>query len=414
MTVKSNTYCLEIASAILVIAFVLRIVWGTLVPVVPVSDSEAYDILARTLYEHGVYGWNATSPSAYWPPGTSALYAILYSVFGKSFAPIIALNIALSTGIVGLTIWLGWSLFDGRTGLFAGFLMAIWPSEVFYVTILASELPFTFFTLLGVAAWLNLRLSNLARVVVCGLSFAAATYFRPIAILLPIVLWLSVLPEWQRLRKELPIMLLTMVIIGAAITPWSLRNEKVFGHFVLMSTSDGVNLWIGNNANSDGFYMPLPESVQGLGEYDQNKKLQQEAIRYIFENPAGFVLRSIKKTVLLHINETLAVTWNAEGITRRFGDSSLFPLKFISRGFWTGVLLFALGGILILARKRGILQALMNPAVLIWVYFTTVYSIFLVADRFHFPSHPFVSMLAVIAILASVRSIKRLPVKVSA
>ena len=34
----------------------------------------------------------------------------------------------------------------------AGFLMAIWPSEVAYVTVLASEIPFTFFVLLGCTA----------------------------------------------------------------------------------------------------------------------------------------------------------------------------------------------------------------------------------------------------------------------
>jgi 4-amino-4-deoxy-L-arabinose transferase-like glycosyltransferase len=404
--VKSEIGYLKIAFAILVVALVLRVTWGALVPVVPMSDSKAYEFLARTLAEYGVYGWSAARPSAYWPPGTSAVYAALYSVFGQSFTPIVILNIILSTGVVGLTMWLG-SIFLGKmTGLLAGFLMAIWPSEVFYVTILASELPFSFFVLLGVTAWFNLRLPNSVRVVTSGLAFGAATYFRPIALLLPIVLWLSALPKWQKLREGLPVILFAMVIIGLAITPWSVRNAKIFGHFVPMSTSDGVNLWMGNNANSDGYYMPLPASIHGLSEYDQNKVLGEEAWRYILDNPGPFILRSIKKAALLHISETIAVIWNTEGIKQRFGENVLLPLKLITRGFWTAVLLFALGGVAILVRMRGILQTLMNPTVLIWIYFTAVYSIFVASDRYHFPSHPYISMLAAVAILASVRRLQ--------
>lgn len=65
---KSNVSHLKIAFAIIVVALALRVTWAVLVPVVPLSDGRAYDLLARTLAEHGVYGWSADRPSAYWPP----------------------------------------------------------------------------------------------------------------------------------------------------------------------------------------------------------------------------------------------------------------------------------------------------------------------------------------------------------
>lgn len=399
---RSDTDYLKIAFAVLVVALVLRVSWGALVPVIPVSDSKAYEILAHTLTEHGVYGWSASQPSAYWPPGTSAVYAGLYWVFGKSSTSIVVLNIFLSIGIVSLTIWLGCRFFNKTVGILAGVLMAIWPSEVAYVTVLASELPFTFFVLLGGAAWFSPQFPKSVRAVSSGLAFAAATYFRPIALLLPVVLWLSALPKWQKLYDWLPVMLLALGIIVVAVTPWSVRNAKVFGHFVPMSTADGANLWAGNNANADGYFMPLPASIQGLSESDQDKALGEEALRYIRDNPGPFIVRSLKKAVFLHVRETTAVTWNTEGIKQRLGENALFPLKLITQGFWTGVLLFALGGIAILVRRRGIMRAITNPTVLIWIYFTAVYSIFVAADRYHFPSHPFISMLAAIAILATV------------
>ena len=401
MMVKADTRFWRVATAIVVLALVLRAAWGIVVPVVPISDSRAYDILARALAEHGAYSWAANQLTAYWPPGTSAIYAALYVAFGHGFLPVVVLNVILSTAIVGLTIGLSTELFDQKIGLLAGFLMAIWPSEVAYVTVLASEIPFTFFVLLGCAVWFAPGISSVMRVVASGLAFGVASYFRPVGLLLPVVLWLSAVLDWRKLRAALPVMLLSLVVVAVTIAPWTIRNAKVFGHFVPMSTSDGVNLWMGNNPNSDGFYSPLPGSVQGLNEYDQNKILSEDAMLYMSEHPLEFVSRTVKKAVLLHVTETIAITWNFEGIRQRIGENALFPLKLLTQGFWTGVLLLAFGGIIVLMRRDGILQALTNPALLIWIYFTAVYSIYVVADRYHFPSHPFISMLAAVAILAS-------------
>ena len=204
-----------------------------------------------------------------------------------------------------------------------------------------------------------------------------------------------------KIARSLPVMLLSVVVVGVTIAPWTIRNAKVFGHFVPMSTSDGVNLWMGNNPESSGIYLPLPGSVQELNEYDQNRILSEDAMLYMSEHPLEFVSRTLEKAVLLHVTETTAITWNFEGIRQRNGENAVFPLKLLTQGFWTGVLLLAFGGIIVLVRRDGILQALTNPALLIWIYFTAVYSIFVVADRYHFPSHPFISMLAAVAVLAS-------------
>ena len=118
--------------------------------------------------------------------------------------PAVVLNVFLSTAIVALTIALASMLFDRKTGLVAGFLMAIWPSELAYVTILASELPFTFLILIGCTLWLARGASNLTRAGASGLMFGVASYFRPIGLLLPIVLWLKDAFEWRKLRAGLP------------------------------------------------------------------------------------------------------------------------------------------------------------------------------------------------------------------
>jgi 4-amino-4-deoxy-L-arabinose transferase-like glycosyltransferase len=414
MTGSSSYKLNSAASVVLAIAFFLRLGWAILIPVVPVSDSTAYDIFAQTLAVHGVYGWAPDQPSAYWPVGTSAIYAALYAVFGHSYIPVVVLNVALSAGIVGLTMRLGRIFFDDATAILAGGLMAIWPSQVAYVTILASELPFTFLLLLGFATWFSPRLSNSVRAIVGGLAFGAASYFRPIALLLPVILWLSMIPSWQKLREQLPMLILAMIVLGVSITPWSVRNTRLFGHFVMMSTNGGANFWMGNNRFSDGFYTPEPTLTTGLNEYEQDKVLGGEAMQYIIAEPVAFVLRTIKKAVLLQVGETIAIHWNEGGIKHHFGERALLPLKILTQGFWTGVLLLAFAGLIVMVRERGVTLTLMHPVVLTWIYFTAVHAITVVQDRYHFPYDPFISLLAAIAVLAAMRRSQQGPIRLPA
>lgn len=388
---------------VLALAFTFRLAWAVSIPVVPLSDSAAYDKFASVLAEYGVYGWTPDQPSAYWPVGTSAIYAALYLVFGHSYTPIVVLNVVLGTAIVGMTVWLGRCLFDANVAFVGGCLMAIWPSEIAYVTILGSELPFTFLVLLGFVAWYSRRLNTTACGASTGLAFGAASYVRPIALLLPIVLWLTALPNWRKWRAQLPMALLALAVTGATIVPWSIRNTKVFGEFVLLSTNGGSNMWMGNNPDSDGSYMSLPTITANVNESKLDRALGEQAKRYIFSHPIAFVLRSIKKAVLLHVGETIAVHWNTEGIKRRFGESALFPLKLITQGFWTGALLLALSGLVIMMRANGIVSTMMHPVVVTWGYFTAIFAVTAIQDRYHFPSHPFIAMLAAIAIVGVAR-----------
>ena len=51
--------------ALLALALALRLIWVLLIPVDPVSDAAAYEIFARNLAEHGVFGFTPDEPGAY-------------------------------------------------------------------------------------------------------------------------------------------------------------------------------------------------------------------------------------------------------------------------------------------------------------------------------------------------------------
>jgi len=116
--------------------------------------------------------------------------------------------------------------FDEPTSLVAGELIAIWPSQICYVTILASKLPLIVLFLSGLLARFNPRFSTHVRAALSGLAFGAATYFRPVSIFLPIILWLSTLMRWKTFRSQFPMAVIATSVIGIVIAPWSVRSTK--------------------------------------------------------------------------------------------------------------------------------------------------------------------------------------------
>jgi hypothetical protein len=54
---------------VLLIALILRVIWAFIVPVVPLSDSYAYDVFARNLASGVGYGWGPGNLAAHWQFG---------------------------------------------------------------------------------------------------------------------------------------------------------------------------------------------------------------------------------------------------------------------------------------------------------------------------------------------------------
>jgi 4-amino-4-deoxy-L-arabinose transferase-like glycosyltransferase len=382
---------------ILCLAAGTRATWALLVPVRPTSDSFAYDTFARNIAAGEGYGWTRDARSAYWPVGTSALYAFLYLVFGSSYTSIVVANIVLGVGIALLTTYLASKWYGAIAGVCAGALYAVWPSQVEFTTVLASELPFMFAMLVAISCWSPSATRSWQRAIAAGIALGVATLIRPQALLLPVVLAISSIAGrdgWWRVCRFASI---AGVVALLTVVPWSLRNVKVFGTFVLVSTNGGVNLWMGNNPDSEGGYMPPPPHVQSLTEPERNRVLRQEALDYIHSDPAGFLARSAVKLVRLHDRETIGVHWNT-GFGERFGARASDLLKSASTAFWWFALAAALLGTVITLRRSGLRAYLASPAPVVWMYFAVIHAAIVIQDRYHFPSIPSIAALAGIAL----------------
>ena len=388
---------------VIVIGMGLRILWALVMPVNPVSDSVAYDTFARNLVQHGVYGWTQDAPTAYWAVGTSAIVAGTYLIFGvDNYTGVVLTNLA--AGWLSLVmIWRITALyFDVRVALAALVIMALWPTLIMFTTTLSSELYFIALTLLGLwfwarpgRWWLNLLLA--------GLVWGAACYVRPVILLFPVALVIASLSQGLVRAALTGARAATVIgLIILIVAPWTARNEAVMGEAFLVSSNFGPNLWMGNNPDSTGGYMPLPEITHTMNEAERNTYLEHLAKTYIQEDLGRFARDVVSRTITLHNRETIGVAWNLQGIEEKLGTTGSTVAKIIASGYWYLLLLAALAGVIILLKNHK-LNALFHPIFGSWAYFTAIHAIIVAEDRYHIPATPFIAIIAAVGVVTLIK-----------
>lgn len=394
--------CRHLFWSILLIGMGLRVAWALAVPVMPVSDAAAYHQFARTLVEHGVYGWEADNPTAYWAVGTSALAAFTY-LFTDGFEGIVILNLLAGLMILVLVFQLAGRWFGARTALWALALVAFWPNLIMFTTILSSELFFIAMMLAGLSFWQRPAGHWLLNLLAAGLLWGLTAYIRPVILLVPVALALvDLVGGPRRFAMSLARAGGVILIILAITLPWSMRNEEVFGTRVTVSTNFGPNFWMGNNPDSEGGYMPLPPEVRGMGEIERGEYLKAEAKTFMKDNPLEAAKLMLRKLVRLNARETIGAAWNEPGLLPLVGESGLQALKLMATGYWYLLLGAGLAGIAVLARE-GLSAAFFNPPVALWGYFTSLHVLVVAEDRYHMPSSPFIAIMAAVTFVAIVR-----------
>jgi 4-amino-4-deoxy-L-arabinose transferase-like glycosyltransferase len=394
------------------LAVLTRLVWAAAVPVVAVSDSAAYQTMARHLAAgHGYSlepfapGLTEVTPTAYWAIGAPAVYAGAIAVFGDSAWPIVAVNLLANVLTLALLMRLAARWFSPVHAAAAGVCLALWPGQITFVTIYNSELLFAFGMLLVLSAWCWRGPPAWLRVPLVGVLLGLTCLVRPTALLFPVLLVIITVAQREGLWRPLLQAGIASLIMVAVILPWSMRNQRELGEFVLVSANGGANLWMGNHPGTDGAYAPLPPETAEMSEVQRDRYLKEKAKDYIKAEPVAFAKRTLIKAVKLHDRETIGVLWNSGGIEQRFGSTALVgPLKLGSTAYWWLMLGAGLVGMLMLWLRRGPVRGffamLFHPTVVFWGYFLSVHAVIVIQDRYHWPSVPFIAALASLPIVA--------------
>lgn len=375
------------AAYVIVAALLMRTLWAALVPVDPVSDSAMYDTFARRLASGLGYSYPDGSATAYWPVGPSAIYAFFYWTFGSTPIVIACANVAFGTALAWVVYLLTRRMFGGEAALWSGMIIAFWPLLIEFTTVLSSELPSAL--LIGLALLLWKPTGRPKDNVGFALAVVAASFMRPTALPLLALMPVAALNGHRKWRLALDQLAVIVCVSALVIAPWVVRNVKVTGAPVLISSNFGVNLWMGNNASSNGGYMRVPDQLERLKpEQVRDRVMKEQALRFIIDNPVQYARLCLQRIWMTFSRETIGVAWN-----ERVLPQPLIPwLKIVSTGYWMAMFSAGLLGLYAFVRQgsRNLLEpAVLTPAVLILPAIVVVGQ-----DRYHFALIPFVAIFA--------------------
>lgn len=96
-----------------------------------------------------------------------------------------------------------------------------------------------------------------------------------------------------------------VLVIAAAVLPWTTRNYGVFGRFVLLNTNAGFACFWGNHPIHGTHFVPIlpegtyarliPDELRGTDEATLERALMRRALAIVFEDPARFVRLSASR-----------------------------------------------------------------------------------------------------------------------
>ena len=383
---------------ILIVAFLLRVIWACFIPVSPVSDSFLYNEFAKSIAAGNGYAFPNDDITVYWPVGTSAIYAVFYKLLGVSHLPIVIFNVIIGVLIVWLSYAIAHRYLGQKSAQITAILVACWPILIEFTTILASELIFIFLVLAAVYVWGTKTLNPFLRAFIWGAFICAATYVRPTALpllgLLPALAWFAE----GNIRACITSFCIATLTAAILFSPWVYRNYQQFGEFVLVSANGGVNLWMGNNANSNGGYTELPNidvKHNVKNEVDRDHYFKREAIQFIKDNPQAYVKLAALRAVITYKAETIGIVWNGY-IEKNVEKSKLFALKLISSLYWWLMLALASVGVYKILKHRKL--KLFHPLLMVPAFFFIFPILTVAQDRYHLPINPFLAMFAAYAI----------------
>ena len=379
----------------------------------PTIDALYHHLWALKIAKGDILGGGAYFRAPFYP----MLLGLIYAIFGPKISIAIIIQHLLGVTAIPLTYVLARKHFSFFAAVAASFLITIDGLLIYFESQLLLDFLTVLFMLLLIY-WLlaaydsNRKSTYFAAGFITGLF--AITRPNILAVLPLIIIWilLARVRFSDRLKNSL------LLLLGAAILilPVTVRNAVIGGDPVLIASQGGVNFYIGNNAQADGYTALLP----GFGhtwqysdaEYEAGKALGKKtgeikpsavsdyyydkALKFIFKNPGAFAKLIIKKLYLFWNSFQISNNNNLYFLTDYIGMKAL-PLFLFAI---IGPLGF-IGTILCFFKDR---KYWLFPF-LIFGYMATVVAFFITA-RFRLPLVPLLAIMSAVSIEELYQSIR--------
>ena len=391
------------------VAFALRAACVLGIPYLPCADFEVYHEAGVTMARSWSLRIQPVPDSTYrcfFPPGQVFSLGVLYKLFNNSFRAGQMLNVVYATLTVVGVWYVARRLFGELTARVAALLAAVFPSMIFGCMLLGAEVPEAFWGVLAMCFFVG-RADRDGRwwaALACGMCIGIGALIRPTYVLLPAPIALHMLLTWSCRRKALLAAVTIALGVAVVVGPWTYRNYRVTGGFVLISSNGGGNLYSANNDNADGAY--TAEAWDWLYENARDDLMLQSlgfeaGTEWIRTHPRQFTKLAIRKFVLFWHTDKEIPWWALEQTHIDNPELGLPRLwqwlgQSVSTGYYTASLLAVLLGVW-RWRKRLLRERAWMIIPLLGGYFTAVHMVFESQGKYHYMLMPLLCILAALA-----------------
>jgi 4-amino-4-deoxy-L-arabinose transferase-like glycosyltransferase len=320
---------------------------------------------------------------------------------------------------------LGWRLAGRPVGLLSGLFLAFYPPHIYLAGLFYVDCLLTFLLALSVAAAVRTPETTgggwFALLTGVGLGVTALT--RPIYLAtIPCVCLAWIYDRRASIRGRVALCLVLIAGTSAVILPWTLRNYRVYGRFILISSGFYTKLWQGNNILADGGpddrdlrwdspdwrsrlikldgeSRPAIEAKYATLDRDFRERWAELKDKYLASDevlkPVAFEeIRSNKLRVIGLVLRKMATLFSPFSTTETNSDPVVARLRWVAFLSFYPVLIFALLGATCNARKQelAILYLLIGSVSLAYASLTA-------CTRFRLPLDPFLLIFSSLGLL---------------
>ena len=198
-------------------------------------------------------------------------------------------------------------LFPSKTAIIAASIIAINPRNILMTNLVASENLFIPVLLGWILAGMNLYSHPTTRNLILGgtwIGLACLTRSFAVFLFLPFILpWIWIKPRPLHFSSKILLLLFTQFII---LLPWGVRNKLTLGEVNFLTTTGGINLFIGNYPPSTGVWYPWVDTITRIDPEFLSRSISQHdkiagkiALEWIRQNPVQAMSTYIHKWVLM-------------------------------------------------------------------------------------------------------------------
>jgi 4-amino-4-deoxy-L-arabinose transferase-like glycosyltransferase len=391
-----------------------RALWLAGVHPVQVSDFKFYHRLATALADSAIryQAYLRLFPHAL---GYPFVLSGLYRLFGSHVWVAQVFNIVLFVGIVLVIFLLAGQFMDRRFAILAALIVALWPSQLFYSTLVSTEALFTLLLLSCIGLFYAIRnssrlLPGIAQFTALGVLAALTNAIRPFGFLFLIAVFIYYFVFSPLVSGGVKPRLFKLVFYACVCCGYLLTSS--FVHYLTVRTVQGnvarsflgYSILVGANVEAGGTWNQGDSNLQGSLYQDGkvnpdqvNRILMGYALKRIASSPVAFLKLQLPKNRSMWQNDRYGIYWNKTFLDEAnpgFINSNLLEkLNPISDIYYFVILICCILGSLLGAWKRE--SGLMALVGLIILGTILIFVFTEVQERYHYYMLPLFALLAV-------------------